>query len=127
MCPICLPILGSDCRPHNESKCPLQNAKYCSICGKGKHFMKDCPRQSKTIQKIYIPSIKPEAINSYLLSNNNSVYIEYLRSRGQTFTIPIAKNRQLVAEHLAKMGYVLTNPIETHATPDCGCSRCSKS
>jgi hypothetical protein len=62
-----------------------------------------------------------------MLPNKNAAYIEYLISKGQKFEIPVPRNRQLVAEHLQDHGYVLVNPIETHVTPDCGCSRCSKS
>ena len=124
MCPICLPFLGPNCRPHTEADCSLKKAMSCSICGKGKHFMKNCPKQSRSIQRTYIPSVKPEAINSYMLPNKNAVYIEYLNSRGQKFDIPLAKNRQLVAAHLQGQGFILVNPIESHATVDCGCKPC---
>ena len=124
MCPICLPFLGPNCRPHDEVNCSLKKAMRCSICGKGKHFMKDCPRQSKSLTNMYISSIEPDVVNSYMLPNKNTTYIEYLNSRGQSFEIPIARNRHLVAEHLKQQGLVLVNPIETHATPDCGCEAC---
>lgn len=124
MCPICLPTLGPNTRHHEIVNCPLQKAMYCSSCGKGKHFMKDCPRKVKSTKKIYISSLKPEAINSYMLPHNNNIYIEYLRLRGQKFDIPIVINRQLVEEHLKSHGYVLVNPIEKHTTPGCDCSSC---
>lgn len=127
MCPICLPFLGPNSRPHNEVDCSLKKAMHCSICGNGKHFMKDCPKRSISLKKNYISSIKPTTVNSYMLPNRNTAYIEYLNSRGQKFEIPLVRNRHLVAEHLKQQGLVLVNPIESHATPDCGCSRCSKS
>jgi len=99
----------------------------CSICGKGRHFMKDCPFKSKSLKKTYIPSLKPEAVNSYLLPNKNIVYIEYLRSRGKDFDLNLVKNRMLVKAHLAlpeNGGLVLVNPIETHVTPKCICKSC---
>ena len=124
MCPICQPILGPNCRHHEIVNCPLRKAMYCSSCGKGKHFTVDCPRKLKSLKKMYIPSLKPDAINSYMLPHKNNIYIEYLRLRDQKFDIPIARNRQLVEEHLKGHGYVLVNPIETHTTPGCGCSSC---
>ena len=124
MCPICLPFLGPNCRPHTEANCSLKNGMNCSICGKGKHFMKDCPRQTRSIQRKYIPSVKPEPINSYMLPNKIMVYIEYLNTKGLKFDIDLTSNRQLVAEHLKQRGLVLVNPIETHVTPDCGCKVC---
>jgi hypothetical protein len=124
MCNLCLPILGPNCRPHTEIDCPIKKAMNCSICGKGKHFMKDCPLKSENIKNIYMPSIKLNTSNTYNLSNKNTVYIEYLRSRGQQFEIPIAINRKLVQSHLLKNGYILANPIENHTTLDCGCNKC---
>lgn len=126
MCLICLPILGPHCKFHEEAICPLQKAMNCSICGKGRHFMNACPLRSKSISSEYIPSIKHEAVNSYSLPNKNTVYIEYLRSRGQEFEIPIVRNRILVKEHLKKQGLILVNPIESHFTSDCGCRLCIK-
>lgn len=124
MCKICLPILGPNCRPHTELECPVQKAMNCSICGKGKHYMKECPLKSENVNNIYMPSVKTNAINTYILSNKNTVYIEYLRSRGQAFDIPIIINRKLVQAHLIKKGYILVNPIENHVTPNCECNKC---
>jgi hypothetical protein len=124
MCPICLPFLGPNCRPHTEANCSLKNGMNCSICGKGKHFMKDCPRHTRSIQRKYIPSVKPEPINSYMLPNKIMVYIEYLNTKGLKFDTDLASNRRLVAEHLKQRGLVLVNPINTQATPDCGCKVC---
>jgi hypothetical protein len=60
----------------------------CSICGRGKHFMKDC-KYAKTSKCPYIPSVKPEASNTYLLPDKLGVYIEYLRASGQEFDITL--------------------------------------
>jgi hypothetical protein len=97
----------------------------CSICGNGKHFMKDCKRLSLS-NKQYISSIKPEANNNYLLPDKLGVYIEYLRANGRDFDITLDECRILVEQHLKKSGRILVNPISAPYTPVCGCTRCSK-
>ena len=125
MCHICLPILGPHVNTHTPEACPLRKAMNCSICGKGKHFTKDC-KYAKVSKKPYIPSIKPEATNTYILPDKLGVYIDYLRARGQEFDITLEKNRHLVQEFLKKQGRVLVNPIEAPHTPICDCTRCIK-
>lgn len=110
MCVVCAKILGPHCKPHEESACPLKKAMYCSSCGKGKHFTKDCPRRSSANKTPEIPSIKPQAQHTYQLSNKIDVYIEYLRANNQEFGLTLTKNRELVQKHLQTRGYVLVNP-----------------
>jgi hypothetical protein len=126
MCVICVKILGPHCKPHEESACPLQKAMHCSLCGKGKHFTKNCPLRSGANKTEEIPSIKPEAQRTYLLSHKIDVYIEYLRVNGQDFGPTLIKNRELVQNHLLTRGYVLVNPYTSCNTPLCTCSRCKK-
>jgi len=85
--------------------------------------MKDC-KYGKTSKCSYIPSVKPEASNTYLLPDKLGVYIEYLRARGQEFDITLERNRYLVQEFLKKQDRVLVNPIEAPQTPTCDCIRC---
>ena len=110
MCIICNKILGPNCKPHEELACPLKKAMYCSNCGKGKHFTKECPLRSSANKSLDIPSIKPQAQRTYQLANKMDVYLEYLRANGQDFGLTLVKNRELTEKHLKTRGYVLVNP-----------------
>jgi hypothetical protein len=126
MCKFCVSVLGPHCKPHNENECPLKKSSYCSLCGPGKHFSKDCPMKPKKIS-VYIPSIKSIIKDKiYYLSNSNEVYIEYLRFHNLSFDMTLAKNKLLIQIHLQSKGYTLRNPITTHSTPVCDCEICTK-
>lgn len=115
MCPYCLAILGPYCRPHEEVKCPLKKASYCSTCGKGKHSQSECP-QKVSITLNYIPSIKPvyDTIE-FLITHNDIGYMRYLEmveyKLSEISADSIDSNREIVREHLLTRGYTLVNPI----------------
>ena len=125
MCPKCLSVLGPHCRPHAEENCPLIKSATCSVCGKGKHFQKDCPLKATVSPTKDIPNIPIKDLTKiYYMAHSSAVYIEYLQLWGIEITTNILRNRAIIAKHLLENGYTLVNPIGCSITAPCKCSRC---
>lgn len=113
MCRYCLSILGPHCKPHEESNCPLKKATYCSTCGKGSHMQINCPKKLlHRLDAIPNSEINPPSAKLYILPNTNDAYMTYLQNVSIEPSVVLEENSRLVAKHLLKRGYILTNPLQ---------------
>jgi hypothetical protein len=73
------------------------------------HFSKKVIPRKECIENLVL---EPPKTKLYILANTNDAYMTYLQNVSIEPSVSLEVNHELVAKHLLKRGYVLTNPLQ---------------